>query len=254
MYKDVLTVGDTSFAKQAIQSAIQVSFDISADSFSSGILGMAFKGLNTVRPTKQYSYFENIQDELAKPVFTANLQKGRPGNYNFGYIDSSEYNGNITYSPIIKGEHFQDFWAIGIDGYSVGDGDYKVYPWKGIVDTGTTLVLVPPKVVDAYYSDVEGAQVDPTRGVVTFPCSAVLPDFYFGIGKYRGMVPGHYIKYGKAGYGRCYGGIQSTGQKGLAVIGDVLLKAQFVVFDAGKSRVGFANKNLIPPPAGNALL
>uniref|UniRef100_A0A8H7NEJ1 Peptidase A1 domain-containing protein n=1 Tax=Bionectria ochroleuca TaxID=29856 RepID=A0A8H7NEJ1_BIOOC len=244
VYQDRVQVGGTFFNKQGVQSAVQVSFEISRDSFASGIMGMAMKGINTVRPTQQHSYFENILDSLKEPVFTANLQKGRPGNYNFGYIDDKEHIGNITYAPLLTDT---PFWEVNATGYQVGDSPYQPVVWNALVDTGTSLLILPENIVNEYYTGVEGAAFDPRRGMMLFPCEVQLPDFYFGIGDYRGKIPGHYINYGKADPSYCYGGIQATDIQGPSVLGDILLKAQFVVFDGGKNAVGFANKQLLPP-------
>ncbi|CAI6097779.1 hypothetical protein V2G26_009239 [Clonostachys chloroleuca] len=244
VYQDRVQVGGTFFNKQGVQSAVQVSFEISGDSFASGIMGMAMKGINTVRPTQQHSYFENILDSLKEPVFTANLQKGRPGNYNFGYIDNKEHIGNITYAPLLSDT---PFWEVNVTGYQVDGSPYQPVVWNALVDTGTSLLILPENIVNEYYTSVEGAAFDPRRGMMLFPCEVQLPDFYFGIGEYRGKVPGHYINYGKADPSYCYGGIQATDIQGPSVLGDILLKAQFVVFDGGKNAVGFANKQLLPP-------
>lgn len=56
------------------------------------------------------------------------------------------------------------------------------------------------------------------------------------------MVPGPYMDYGPVNSYWCFGGIQSQGSSSFSIFGDVLLKAQFVVFDAGNSQIGFAAK------------
>ena len=244
VYTDKVALGETSFDEQAIQSAVQVSYAIAQDSFSSGILGMAFSDANTVRPTKQKTYLDNIQDDLEQPLFTVNLQKGKPGNYNFGYIDSSEHTTEIAYNPIEEGT---PFWKVPMSGYQIGSNrPFTEYPWSGVVDTGTTLLLVPDAIVRDYYATIPGAHFDPFLAMMVFPCKVVVPDFTFGFGDYRGTVPGHYINYGRSSGDDCFGGIQSSEGIGMAIIGDVLLKAQFVVFDIGNRTVGFAGKETLP--------
>jgi hypothetical protein len=229
-----------------VQAAVQVSREITTDPFSSGIVGLGFSDGNTVRPTRQKTYIENIKDDLKEPVFTANLQKGVPGNYNFGYLNKSEYTGEIGYAPVERGAAY---WKITVSGYQVGaDGEFGDYDWKAIVDTGTSLLLLPESMVDFYYSKVEGARYDRDADMMFVPCNAALPDFIFQVGDYNGTVPGHYINYGKRTSGPdCYGGIQIADGISFAVLGDILLKSQFVVFDIGKERVGFAAKDILPP-------
>lgn len=242
VYKDRVQVGNTVFDSQAVQSAIKVSAAIRSDTFSSGILGMANSAVNTVRPSRQLTYFDNIKGQLAEPLFTANLRSRKPGNFNFGYIDQSEFIGNIKYVDI---DPRTPFFKIDLTGFRVGSGSYSPLTFESIVDTGTSLLLLPQEVLDSYYSQVDGAGLDPTYGMVVFPCNSDLPDFEFGIGDYRGRIPGHFMKYEKATDYLCYGGLQASTGVPFSVLGDVLLKAQFVVFYYGdKPKVGFANKNL----------
>ena len=241
VYEDIVRLGKTSYRHQAIESAINVSPDIAADPFTSGIMGMAASSGNMILPDPKGTYIQNIQDQLAQPLFTANLLKGRPGNYNFGYIDDSEYTGTIAYAAI---DTQVPLYQINVEGYQIGSGDYQPFVWNTIVDTGTSQILVPQPVVDDYYGAVPEAGQDAGTGMTVFPCSTDLPDFYFGIGEYRGRVPGSYINYGNFNSSHCYGGLQSSQGIPFGVLGDVLLKAQFVVFDVGSLMVGFANKKL----------
>ncbi len=239
VYDDVVSVGGVSYAQQAVESAQQVSSQFSQDSASSGLLGLAFSSINTVTPNQQNTFFANVMSSLASPVFTANLKKGTPGAYDFGFIDSSKYTGSITYTPVNTANGFWEFTG---SGYAVGTGSFKKLRIDAIADTGTTLLLVPDSVVSAYYAKVSGAAYDNNQGGYVFPCSAKLPSFTFGVGSYRGVIPGSYINYAPVSSTQCYGGIQSDAGIGFSIYGDILLKAQFVVFDGGNTRLGFANK------------
>lgn len=241
VYTDRVQIGNTVFATQAIESAINVSDDISDDTFSSGLLGAANSAANTVRPDRQMTYLDNIKSQLVKPVFTANLKKGKPGNYNFGYINASEYTGNIQYAAV---NPKSPLYEISVSGYRVGSNDtnYVSRVWNAIADTGTSLLLAPIDIVNAYYKQVTGSKLDNNYGMMVMPCNSTLPDFAFGLGTYRGIIPGSYINYGKINRTYCFGGIQSSEDAPFAVLGDIALKAQFAVFDLGNNVVGFANK------------
>lgn len=243
VYTDRVQLGELVAEKQAVQVAVQVSPEISSDSFSSGILGMASKGANTVRPTQQTTYLDNIKSDLSLPIFTADLQKGRPGSYDFGYINKSRFNDPLQFTPINR---HSPFWEVRLEGYKIGrTGPYKTYTWDSIVDTGTSLLLAPVQILNDYYGNVKGAVFDDYLGMVIFPCDAYLPDFTFAIDSYRGKIPGSYINYSPANQTHCYGGIQSSAGIPFAVLGDILLKTQYVVFDAGAYMVGFANKDTV---------
>jgi hypothetical protein len=222
-----------------------VSDTISSDNFFAGILGLASSSANTVKPNRQATFLDNVKDELKEPVFTANLKKGVPGNYNFGYINESEYIGDIAYTPI---DLQTPYWQIVLSGAQIGkDGEFREVPVRGIVDTGTTLLLMPQEIVDAYYAEVPGSFFDRTSAVMVFPCGQTPPDFIFGVGEYRGIIPGHYMNYAPLNGTHCFGGLQSSQGIPFSVFGAILIKAQFVVFDRGNLRIGFANKATEPP-------
>lgn len=73
VYLDAVTVGGLSYSKQAVESAKQVSSSFTSDSQNDGLLGLAFSTLNTVSPTPQNTFFDNVIPSLDSPVFTADL-------------------------------------------------------------------------------------------------------------------------------------------------------------------------------------
>lgn len=242
VYTDRVALGAVAFPKQAVQSAQKVSQLFTDDPPSSGLMGLAFANSNTVRPTRQVTFTENVRSALTSPLFTANLKRGVPGNYNFGYINAAEYTGTIQYAAV---DQKSVYWKINPSGYRIGAAPAKVMVYPSIVDTGTTLLLLPSKIVNEYYAKVPGARFDRVWQAMLYPCKSVTPDFQMLIGTYAGMVPGRYMNYGQVNSTTCYGGIQNSDAIGFAILGDILLKAQFVVFDMGNKRVGFANKKLV---------
>ncbi|TWU75733.1 hypothetical protein ED733_000381 [Metarhizium rileyi] len=240
VYTDRVQIGSTYVDKQAVQVATNVTEDLTQDNFVSGILGMANSAANTVRPTPQRTYIDNIKNDLALPLFTANLKRRAAGNYNFGYINDLEYTGDIAYTPI---DRTFPLWSVFTTGYKIGSSRHNA-SMSAIVDTGTSLLLLPEDVVSRYYAKVPGSGIEADLGMVVFPCNATLPDFHLLFNKYRGRVPGSYMNYGQISSRYCFGGLQSSAALPFSVLGDVFLKAQFVVFDYGNAAVGFANKDL----------
>ncbi|KAH8668039.1 aspartic protease [Tricladium varicosporioides] len=236
-----VTLGSLTYESQAVEVANIVSSSFTQDTASSGLLGLAFSSINQVKPTAQKTWVDNMAGSLAAPVFTVDLKKGAVGSYNFGSIDSSKYTGNISYVPV---NNKKGFWQVMGSGYQVGKKAFVSTQIDTIADTGTTLLLLPLAVVKAYYAEVKGATYSADYGAYVFPCTATLPDFTFGMDKYRGTIPGSFIKYGTITTSTCYGGIQDKGNMPFSIFGDILLKAQFVVFDVGNNRLGFASKKL----------
>lgn len=249
VYADSVAVGAVTVTRQAVEAATSVSASFTGDTASSGIFGLAFSNINTVTPTKQKTFFANAQQQLASPLFTSRLKYHAPGTYNFGYIDSSSYSGDIAYTPVNTAG---GFWQFNSSGYAVGTGAFVSTPINSVADTGTSLLLTSEAAVEAYYSQVASAYNDQSgAGGYVFPCETTLPSFSIGVGNYRGVIPGQYINYAPYENGLCFGGIQSDTGIGMAIYGDVLLKSQFVVWDGGNTRLGFAQQSDVSGAASN---
>ena len=243
VYTDVVSVGGTSVTGQAVELAKTISSEFAQDE-SDGLLGLAFSSINTVTPNQVQTFFANAESDLDSPLFTANLKKGEPGSYNFGYIDSSEYTGDITYTA---GDNSQGCWGFTSSGYTVGSGAPVSESIPAIADTGTSLLLLPDDLVSAYYAQVSGSSNSQSDGGYIFDCGASLPDLTLQIEGYSAVVPGSFLNYAPASEsGSCFGGLQSNSGIGQSIFGDVFLKSQFVVFDeaAGGPQLGFAAKDL----------
>ena len=244
VYTDTVSVGATIFNNQAVELAQSVSEQFQRDVNNDGLLGLAFSSINTVRPTKQLTFFDNVKSSLSAPLFAVDLKKGQPGTYAFGTTDASKYTGPITYVNV---DNRRGFWSFTTDGYAIGDGAVNTNSIAGIADTGTTLLLINDSVVRAYYASVAGARNDPQQGGYTYPCSSTLPSISFQVGSYKATVPGSYINYAPVDDSgvTCFGGIQSSRGIGINIFGDIFLKSQYVVFEGQATpRLGFAAKPL----------
>ncbi|QKX54592.1 uncharacterized protein TRUGW13939_01680 [Talaromyces rugulosus] len=241
VYKDTVKVGGVSFDKQAIEVATKASSSFTDDTAIDGLLGLAFSSINTVSPSPEKTFFDNIKDSLSKPIFGVLLKHGAPGVYDFGFADDSKYTGDIAYTDVDDSE---GFWSFTADGYSIGSSSEEAVfaseSLTGIADTGTTLLLLDDTVVDAYYKKVDGAKYDSTQGGYVFPSSTTPPDLSFKIGDYTATIPGEYIGFAAVDSSNTYGGLQSNSGIGLSIFGDIFLKSQYVVFDSEGPQIGFA--------------
>ena len=105
------------------------------------------------------------------------------GELTFGGTDSSKYTDSITYTPITKSSPAKYYWGID-QTVTYGSSNSPVLSsTSGIVDTGTTLVLLA---TDAYnrYKNLTGATVDAATGLLKIMPSQYsnLQSLYFTIG------------------------------------------------------------------------
>lgn len=255
-----------------------VSSSISSDTKSDGILGLGFQSLNSIckksasavgsangcpqgfKPQPGPTWFENAKDSLKAGVFTANLKKGTAGSFEFGTIDQAAYKGPLTYTPI---DNSKGYWSFPSQTSQVGSAP----PLKrddsnfGIMDSGTSVLMLDPAVVSAYYASVPKSQHD-GQGNFIFPCGTTLPDFKVDIGNYQASISGDMLNYAPSSNGTnstyfplfpmghycsadktfqvCFGGIQSNSGTPPQVFGDILFQAEFLVFDYDNLQLGLA--------------
>ncbi|PHH59953.1 hypothetical protein CDD81_2352 [Ophiocordyceps australis] len=237
---DVVEVGGATVSEQPVQLATEVTGTFLNDQSNDGLMGLAFSKLNTVKPNKQKTFFENVKDSLSEPLFTADLRKGSTGAYNFGHIDHSRFKGDLHWLPI---NETKGFWQFSSERFALDDQEPQPSTpgAQAIVDTGTTLILADEKIATAYYSQIEGAQQDDDRGGYTFPCEQELPDLHLDIGGvYMARVAGSDLNFSETGNNMCFGGIQAAPRGGVGIYGDIFLKSHFVVFHGGNNSLGIA--------------
>ncbi|RFU28439.1 hypothetical protein B7463_g7872, partial [Scytalidium lignicola] len=236
---DTVNIGGATVTSQAVEIATAVSASFVSDTASSGLVGLAFSSLNTVQPQQQKTFFDSILPDLEEPVFTADLRHNAVGAYEFGTIDNTKFTGELSWADV---DSSSGFWQFSSSSFAVGNGQITTLQTTGtaIADTGTTLMLVDPAIVNAYYSQVSGAVNDASVGGVTFPCNADLPDLSVDVGgNYQAVIPGSLINFTQVSGNTCFGGVQAT-TGGLQIFGDIMFKSQFVVFNGGNNSIGLA--------------
>ncbi|KAK0667165.1 aspartic peptidase domain-containing protein [Cercophora samala] len=254
VYLDTVDVGGIKVENQAVETANQVSSSFTRDEHSSGILGLGFQSINMVRPTKQKTFIDNALKSLAMPLFSANIRKAEEGNYNFGFIDETEYIGNLTMIPVDAASGYWKFkgtaFSTGFNGSNSAISDIVVpLEHPAIADTGTTLLMIPEAIVQAYYRQVAAAYDSKIYGGWVFPCNSTLPDLTLYIGSYKAVIPGELINFAPADLDDpatatiCYGGVQSSRGFPFAIYGNVFFKAHWTLFHVEEKKLGFAPRS-----------
>ena len=209
-----------------------------------GLLGLSFSSLNTVKPQKQLTFFDTVKPQLADAVFAVALKYHAPGSYDFGFIDTAKFVGEMEYVDV---DAANGFWEFPIKGYAFAGGAATATTGlTAIGDTGTTLSYLPKAILTAYYARVPGAEDSYAEGGWVFPCAAVLPDMELLIGDSRQVLRGKYVNYApvRQGAATCYGGLQDSEEMEFGILGDTFLKEKYVVHEARatKARIGFAEQ------------
>lgn len=236
-------MGGVTATQQAVELATAISSAFVSDENNDGLLGLAFGKINTVQPQAQKTFFENVADELDEKLFTADLDIDTSGTYEFGKLDTSKYSGELHTTPI---DNSRGFWEFTSNTYSIdGQDAQNSAASPAIADTGTSLLMVDENVAEAYYSQIQGAQMDQSAGGYVYPCDAQVPSFGVQIGKggFMAHLNGSDIEYARIGRNTCFGGVQGNGGQGLQIYGAVLLKQYFAVFNFGDETFGIAQKN-----------
>ncbi|KAK1834500.1 aspartic peptidase domain-containing protein [Podospora conica] len=242
-WKETITLGGLTIPDAVVESALDVSPSLAEDPMLGGIFGLA-PGLGSEVIPSHPTVLDTLLPLLERPLFTADLRYHAHSTYTFGHIDPAAHKGAIHYIPLVPGA---EFWEINYNGFNVGsDTNWFLSRWDAIVDTGTSLLLLQDDIVRLYYAQIPQARYNASWGIWEFPCATTrrLPDFKMGFGKWHTAVPGRYMNYTvlDPAAGTCMGGLQSSMGSSFGIIGDIFLKAVFVVFDVAGKRVGFADK------------
>lgn len=197
---DRVDVGGATVDKQAVGIPNTVSRSFIEDVHSNGILGLGFSKINTIKPEKQKTFFDNVIPELSQPVWTASLRAGEAGAYEFGNIDTSLFQGELAIVPV---DTTRGFWQFNSAQFAIGDSAPQTASTgsgTAIADTGTSLMLMDKDIVEAYYAQVDGARQSPEVGGFTFPCASPLPDLTVAVGdSYMAKISGKLMNFAQAG-------------------------------------------------------
>ncbi|KAK3386611.1 aspartic peptidase domain-containing protein [Podospora didyma] len=260
VWTDVLNVGGVSLSDATIETATLISYSLFYDNQLSGLLGLAYNLHSQVTPAKP-NVLSGLMDVLDKKLFAVDLHwHADDGSYRFGAVDTSAFIPSTSPSAVDGLEYIplldhSRFWSINFTSiYVQGDPVKYQSSWASIVDTGTSIIMMPDDIAEAYYKSVPGSQKD-AYDMWEYPCNgSTLPDFTFGFGDnaFEVTIPGKYMNYSVSTNlnhpdvvtGFCTGSLQGDFGNGVNILGDPFLKVVYAVFDVGGSRIGFATKHL----------
>ncbi|KAL1692556.1 aspartic peptidase domain-containing protein [Schizophyllum commune] len=175
------------------------------------------------------------------------------GELTFGGVDTSKCQGEITWVPITKKSPADKYWGIDQTVTYGEHGETLMKNCAGIVDTGTTLLMIATDAFDAY-KKATGAKVDEATGLLTVTAEQFkkMKSLYFKIGETTFEFTPNAQKW-PAMLGKMMGGKEGqiyliladmgapSGQGLDFIDGFGWLQRFYSVYDTTNGRVGIAN-------------
>ncbi|KAF9981943.1 Leucine aminopeptidase 1 [Mortierella antarctica] len=253
---DDVTIAGIKISKQTFGPASVVYGSQTALEFD-GMLGLAFDSNSEIGAATPVTNMM-LQGQLDEPVVSVWLNKAsnqdkslsNGGQFIFGGVDDSLFTGAITYLQVTSA----DDWQVTVDEVHIGRKELPLSSSsaKAIVDTGSSYILFPDYLAVAFHREIPNSRYDDKLGW-QIPCalanSRTVGDLTFTLGGEKFSVPLSDIVILTSEYkGYCLSIIDSwkevdghSSQSGI-LLGDLFIKNQYVVFDYGKRRIGFAQK------------
>merc|ERR1712063_183095 len=226
---DNVDVAGLTVVKQEFAEATSLATFFTGSPFD-GILGLAYQSISADNvPT----FFDNaVKQNGIDSVFSFYLDSQSGSNSSvltFGGYDTSYFSGTITYHTLFldTGNYYMIQWSGVSVGSSVINPECGTLGCRTIVDSGTSLIVGPNKVVSSILSKLN----------INENCNGVssLPDIVFTIGNNNYAIPSSiYVLREQTLGGKtvCEAGLQGATSSEW-IWGDVFIRAWYSVFDHG---------------------
>jgi hypothetical protein len=236
--QDSVTIGDITVKNQLFAEITDVKglgIAYSLGKFD-GILGLAFPSIsvdNILPPLENMFQQGLIGDNIFS--FSLGTADGQPGELDIGAIDTSKFQGQLTYVPLSN----ETYWALALDGISVG-GQSITNARRVIVDSGTSLLAGPTADIAALAQKVGAKKSILNPEEYTISCSASAPDIVVAFGGTTfTLTSKDYIING--GLFCLFGAVGiDVPVEPLWIMGDVFMRKYFTVWDYTNKQMGFA--------------
>ena len=233
---EALTIGNKVVNNQPICEAFDIYTPVES---VDGIIGIAPPGARNTSAT----FFPSLMltsPSLAVISFWYNTKDDsnpNSGEITIGGVDTTRFVGELDYLPISS---VRSYWSVSFDGVTDSDGNnLSTLSGSIIVDTGTSVVLLPYSLVNSLYKRMNASD----DGVLDCATADSLPPIVFYLGKTG--VP--LTLSGKDLYftlpcstGTCCHSIFYAGGDGdISILGALFLRNFYTVYDYDKARIGF---------------
>lgn len=258
---DTVTLASHTASSQTFAIATAVTSNLLSNDLD-GIMGFGFKSLSTSGATPfwqssgadQFAFYLK-ESSTSTGTTTPNSPNGPDsflaqtsdgGIFTLGGTNTSLYQGDINYSPVID----EAYWLITLGGITIGSNTVNLSSMnKMAVDTGTTLIGAPDSVVEAIYSQIDGSStLSSSSTYYQFPCSTTV-NTTIHLGDQEYSLSGDNFKAGTVDstgeycLGAFFGLGSDSNDELQYILGDAFLTQVYTIFDNTQTtaRVGFAN-------------
>ncbi|KAJ3188268.1 hypothetical protein HDU85_005418 [Gaertneriomyces sp. JEL0708] len=272
--QDVVSVGPLTVDSFTFEVANSITAPSSPESSNQsaleGIMGMSFA------TSSQDTFFNSLikQNKVSSPVFSYFIDDSdENGGLVFGGVDKSRYSGDFTWVPVLGsgrdgGEPFlywqSQVYAIEVPSSASASAVSVSFSSTiaAVFDTGTSLALLPTSTARQLNRALGFVQIQSNPSIFATECSAGggIPSgyppisFLFGDSKNLTVYPEEYIFQQATtiqGVVACVSGFfgqdipqpTSGGTTPSIILGNVLLRKFYTVFDQGNRQIGFAIAN-----------
>lgn len=241
---DTFSLAGTTVQNLHFAVAEEVSSGLTSSAME-GIMGMGFQKLaaSGEPPFWVAANVDTFSFYLERASLTSPNQEQPGGIFTLGGTNSSLYQGDINYNPLIQELYWMvQLGAAGTRGSNVNlDG-----LTRAAIDTGTTLIGAPDDVVAELYGQIPNSRSQ-GNGYYSFPCSASI-DATLTFGNKQYTIPDSDFIAGSLQGSECLGaffGLGTNSQTDLQwIVGDAFLKNVYSVFTTNSNQgaaVGFAS-------------
>ncbi|KAF8317081.1 acid protease [Clavulina sp. PMI_390] len=172
------------------------------------------------------------------------------GELSLGGPHSSRYTGKLSYFPVTNKAPFSNYWGLSSISFKYGNLPLSAgTTYSAIVDTGTTLILIPTVAYDQFLKEA-GGTADPSSGLVKFarkPTGSfkiIVSGVTFPLTPNQYLVPtAQYRAFGLTA-GSYYAWIGDGGPPGDVnfLLGQKFLENYYSVYDTTNWRIGLATR------------
>lgn len=234
--QDLFQAGGKEFETLITFAEITTESSDLATSLFDGILGLAFQSLAVDGVTPVVDQLIAAK-QLTSEVFAFYLQDlTGTGELSIGALDSSKYTGDISYVAVSHPE----YWMVELTTITVSGTPY-VKSTFCIIDSGTSLIVGPYVEVISLMVGL-GASYDTAQALYYVESASVksLPNISFQLGdSVELMIPASTYILGEVG-GYTYFSFEGSLQMSFWILGDVIMRPYYTVFDIANKQVGFA--------------